>query len=464
MQATRSDDEQLLDRSKTTIADFLRDPDMSWLQHHIRQAQGVLIAPSVVRAGFIFGGAGGRAVLYTRDPNSGRWVGPAFYNVVLGSFGFQAGVDVSENVVLVTTRKGVDSLLSPSFKLGVQASVAAGPIGAGAATNIMTDFVSFSRAKGVYAGVSLGGGVVSIADDLNDAYYGRAVTPSDILIARNVHGPRNDQLAAELDRAITGRMYGYNTPPAPPSQPAANASPPNATTETASMANTSGTEAGNTMDMNSDQQTIRSAQQALNEKGFDAGAVDGIAGRHTQAAVRKFQKSKGLDQNGRLDQATLEALGVSTSTAQAENAGESNDAGASGNSHRRSNSRTIKSAQVALNDQGFDAGAVDGVWGPHTQGAVRKFQKAKDLQQTGRLDQTTLQALGVPSSVAQAGNSDESNNDQYNKQASNQGNHKSSNNQGAAMNGKAMSSTSGTSSNKMTTAQSSNKTANDSAH
>lgn len=207
-QATRSDDEALLNASQSTITNFLRDPDMDWLHRHIGQARGVLIAPNVVRAGFIFGGAGGRAVLYTRDPNTGRWVGPAFYNVALASVGFQAGVSVAENVVLVMTQNGVDSLLSPSFKLGAQASVAAGPIGAGAATNITTDFVSFSRARGIYGGVSLGGGVISIADDLNGAFYGRSVRPSDILIARNVPPPRNDRLAAELDRATASGRAG----------------------------------------------------------------------------------------------------------------------------------------------------------------------------------------------------------------------------------------------------------------
>ena len=174
---------------------------MGWLQRDIGQAKGVLIAPNIVRAGFIFGGAGGRAVLYTRDPNTGRWVGPAFYNLVVGSVGFQAGVSVSKDVTLVMTQKGVDSLLSPSVKLGVSASVAADRVGAGAATNVMIDFVAFNRSKGLYGGVNLEGGVISIADNLNQAYYGRAASPTDILIARNVQGPPNDRLAAELDRA-----------------------------------------------------------------------------------------------------------------------------------------------------------------------------------------------------------------------------------------------------------------------
>jgi len=330
-QATRSDDEQLMDQTRSTMADFLRDPDMGWLQRHIGQAKGVLVAPTVVRAGFIFGGAGGRAVLYTRDANTGRWVGPAFYNVALGSVGFQAGVSVSQNVTLVMTRKGIDSLLSPSFKLGVEASVAAGPVGAGAATDITTDFVAFSRSKGIYGGVNLEGGVVSIADNLNDAYYGQAVTPTDILIARNVHGPRNDRLAAELDRATASApsasaptasaqsgsapaTYSYNPSAVPPPTPtaAADTSP-----EPSAAPNGATGPSANS-------QTIRSAQEALNDRGFNAGAVDGVWGPHTRTAVRNFQKSENLRQTARLDQATLQALGVSSSVAQSQTAQENN--------------------------------------------------------------------------------------------------------------------------------------------
>ncbi|HUH94614.1 MAG TPA: YSC84-related protein [Casimicrobiaceae bacterium] len=315
---------------------------MGWLQRHIGEAKGVLVAPNVVRAGFIFGGAGGRAVLYTRDVSTGRWVGPAFYNVVLGSVGFQAGVSVSQNVTLVMTRKGIDSLLSPSFKLGVEASVAAGPVGAGAATNLMTDFVAFSRSKGIYGGVNLEGGVVSIADNLNGAYYGQPVTPTDILIARNVHGPRNDRLAAELDRATASApsasapaasapaasaptasaqggsaptTYSYNPSAVPPPTPTA-AAETSSPEPSAAESSATGTSANS--------RTIRSAQQALNDKGFNAGAVDGAWGPHTQAAVRRFQKSEGLRQTARLDQATLQALGVSPSVAQAQTAQENN--------------------------------------------------------------------------------------------------------------------------------------------
>ena len=148
----QSDQQQLVDDADRTLSNLLRDPNMSWLQYNFNRAKAVMIAPQVVKAGFIFGGSGGRAVTLARDPQSGKWVGPAFYTVATASFGFQAGISVSEVVTLVMTDKGLNSLLSPSVKLGGDASIAAGPVGAGAKSDVIADFISFSRARVSTAG------------------------------------------------------------------------------------------------------------------------------------------------------------------------------------------------------------------------------------------------------------------------------------------------------------------------
>jgi lipid-binding SYLF domain-containing protein len=185
----QSDQQQLVDRAQATLENFLRDPDMTWVQKNISRAKGVLIAPEVVKAGFIFGGSGGRAVLLARDP-SGKWHGPAFYTLATASVGFQAGIAASENVTLVMTEKGLNTLLATSVKLGGDASVAAGPVGAGAAGDVTTDFVSFARSKGVYGGLNLDGTVISASDEWNNAYYGKSVLPPDIVIRGNVSNPQ----------------------------------------------------------------------------------------------------------------------------------------------------------------------------------------------------------------------------------------------------------------------------------
>jgi len=201
----QSEQQAVVSASETTFAKFMRDPDMTWLQRHIGQAKGVLIAPKVVKAGWVLGGSGGRAALFARNDSTGRWNGPAFYNIGAASVGFQAGVAVSETVTLVMTEKGMNSLLATSVKLGGDASVAAGPIGAGANSDITTDFVAFSRSKGIYGGLNLEGSVISVADNWNRAYYGMAVLPPDILVRGSAHNAQADRLATELSRAASGQ-------------------------------------------------------------------------------------------------------------------------------------------------------------------------------------------------------------------------------------------------------------------
>ena len=192
--------ERLVADAQTTLSNFLRDPDQTWIQRNLGRARGVLIAPQVVRAGFIFGGSGGRAVLVARE--GGTWNGPAFYDLATASVGFQAGVDVSEVVVIVMTERGLNSLLSNSFKVGADASIAAGPVGAGAQSTVTADLVSFSRAKGVYGGLNLDGTVVHSNVGWNNAYYGGSnVTPPDILIRASSKSAKSAALLSEVTRA-----------------------------------------------------------------------------------------------------------------------------------------------------------------------------------------------------------------------------------------------------------------------
>ncbi len=183
----QSEQQKLVNAAEVTLSRFMRDPDMTWLQQNIHRAKAVMIAPEVAKAGFIFGGSGGRAVTLAHDAHSGKWGGPAFYTLATASVGFQAGISVSEVVTLVMTEKGLNSLLSPSVKLGGDASVAAGPIGAGAKSDVVADFISFSRSKGLYGGLNLDGTVIAISDEWNEAYYHKTILPPDILVRMSVH-------------------------------------------------------------------------------------------------------------------------------------------------------------------------------------------------------------------------------------------------------------------------------------
>jgi SH3 domain-containing YSC84-like protein 1 len=190
----QSDQRTLVTSAALTFSSFLSDPDMTWLRQNLGRAKAVMIAPEITKASFIVGGSGGRAVVVVRDPQSGRWVGPAFYTLATASIGLQAGIAVSEIVTLVMTEKGVNRLLSNSFRMGGDVAIAVGPIDAGARSHFVADLVSFSRAQGVYLGADLNGTVVSAASDWNDLYYDQRVQVADILTRASVHNKQANEL------------------------------------------------------------------------------------------------------------------------------------------------------------------------------------------------------------------------------------------------------------------------------
>jgi SH3 domain-containing YSC84-like protein 1 len=195
----QSDQQKLVNQANTALANFLGDSQMSWLKNNIGRAKAVLVAPSIVKAGFIFGGSGGRGVLFAHNEKSGKWLGPAFYTLATASVGFQAGVDVSESVTLVMTEKGLNSLLAPSVKVGGDVSVSAGPVGAGAKSDVTTDFVTYTRSKGVYGGLNLDGTVIAPANDWNEKFFGKKpLLPPDILLLGKVHNPGADAMARTI--------------------------------------------------------------------------------------------------------------------------------------------------------------------------------------------------------------------------------------------------------------------------
>jgi lipid-binding SYLF domain-containing protein len=184
---------QLVEKARLTFDGFHTDAEMgSSVRALVRRAKGVMIFPQVLRGAFLFGGAGGQGVFLVRNPENNTWIGPAFYALGEASVGLQAGADTSEVVLVALTDRGVTALLTDSAKLGVSASVAVGPVGAGweaATANLSADLVSYSRHQGLYAGVSIEGAGVFPQAGLNQAYYGTPVTPLQILIHREVSNP-----------------------------------------------------------------------------------------------------------------------------------------------------------------------------------------------------------------------------------------------------------------------------------
>jgi len=197
-----SDAKAIVDQAEVTLKNFLSDPDMKWFGSHLQEAKGVYIVPKLTKGAFIFGVEGGNGVVLARDEKGSAWSEPVFYETSAASFGLQAGAQTSEAIVLIMTQKGVDSLLANKLTLGADGSVAIGPKGMGADTNLQADFVTFTRAKGLYAGVSFDGASIRTRDDLNTAYFGEDVRPSDIIIAHKAKpNPHSKELHAMLKTA-----------------------------------------------------------------------------------------------------------------------------------------------------------------------------------------------------------------------------------------------------------------------
>jgi len=203
----KGDAQTTVTKANMTFNSFMSDKNFSEMRKLSRSAKGIFIAPQVLKGAFVVGASGGTGVFLVRE-EGGKWTNPAFYTIGSVSFGFQIGGQASEVILLAMTERGVTTLLQNSVKLGADVGIAAGPYGAGAqaaTANISADILAFSRSKGLYGGVSLDGAIVDVRDSLNKAYYGKPVTPTDILVKKNVSNAHANKLRASVARISGGK-------------------------------------------------------------------------------------------------------------------------------------------------------------------------------------------------------------------------------------------------------------------
>ena len=189
--------EEIVTKAEKTFKDFTSDPDMSWFRDNLKKAKGILIVPTLGKGGLIFGGYGGSGALLGHDEKKWDWTYPAFYTMGAVTFGLQIGGAADQVILVVMSKRGMDALLSTKFKLGADVSVAAGPVGKGVAGQT-ADVLAFARSKGVFGGLTVEGAVIKIRDGWNEAYYGKSVRPTDILISRSVSNPQADRLRSAV--------------------------------------------------------------------------------------------------------------------------------------------------------------------------------------------------------------------------------------------------------------------------
>lgn len=197
-----SETQQLVDKANLTASKLLNHKDFPQLKDWVKKAKGVFIVPSMLKAGFVIGAAGGSGILLARD-KSGTWSAPAFYTIGAGSFGLQIGLEDSEIMFVVMTDKGMKALINNEVKLGAKASIAVGPIGAGiegaTTLGLGRDIYAFSKGVGLYGGIALEGAWIKKRNSYNTDYYGKNASPRAILIDRKFNNPGADKLRALLD-------------------------------------------------------------------------------------------------------------------------------------------------------------------------------------------------------------------------------------------------------------------------
>jgi SH3 domain-containing YSC84-like protein 1 len=179
------------EKAAKVFREIMDTPDKGIPQDLVENAECVAVFPSVIKAGFIFGGRGGRGVASCRT--SSDWSAPAYFTLGGGSFGLQIGAQSTDFILLFMNKDGLDSLLSDEFTLGADASVAAGPVGrqAGASTDLKLNakILSYSRSKGLFAGLELKGVVIKPdKDDMRDV-YGEGVTAKEVLKENKATAP-----------------------------------------------------------------------------------------------------------------------------------------------------------------------------------------------------------------------------------------------------------------------------------
>lgn len=195
-------EQQLVDLARIAVEKLRADPNLPTFPVLLANAKAVVVVPELVKMGFFIGGEGGLGVLLVRHPESGEWSSPAFYTMAAASIGIQFGAQVSRVMFLIMTDGGLSAMMSDKLTLGADASVAAGPVGAGIEVgttfNAEIDIYSFSHTKGLFGGLSFEGAALIPDDDANEAYYGEPVTARAIVILGQVENDEADGLRAAL--------------------------------------------------------------------------------------------------------------------------------------------------------------------------------------------------------------------------------------------------------------------------
>jgi len=201
--SAREDAVERLNNAGQVLHEIMAMPDKGIPEEVLEHAKCIAVVPHMVKGGFIFGGKGGKGVATCRTANG--WSAPAFITISGGSWGLQIGVEAVDVVLIIQNDKGMQKLLSSNFQIGADASAAAGPVGrhaeAGTDWKMDTEILTYSRAKGAFAGLTLEGASLRKDSDSERAIYGRNVTTRALLLGKVAAPPAAHPFLAEIREA-----------------------------------------------------------------------------------------------------------------------------------------------------------------------------------------------------------------------------------------------------------------------
>ena len=175
-----------LNNAATVLHEIMSTPDKGIPEEVLDHAKCVAVVPHMIKGGFVFGAEDGRGVATCRTAKG--WSAPEFFAITGGSWGLQIGVEGVDLVMIIQNDKGMQRLLSSKFQLGADASAAAGPVGRHASADtdwkLNTEILTYSRAKGAFAGLTLSGASIRRDDDSMQAFYGHHVTTEAVLTGK----------------------------------------------------------------------------------------------------------------------------------------------------------------------------------------------------------------------------------------------------------------------------------------
>lgn len=211
----QQDEIERIENATAVLEEIMSAPDSAISQSFLKDAEAIAIIPNTIKAGFIFGGHRGKGIVSARN-DQGKWSQPAFLTLTGGSFGLQIGGQAIDLVLVVLNRQGLENLLQNEFKIGGDASAVIGPVGRDieATTDLYlrAEILSYSRTRGLFAGVTLKGSTVTSDRDANERFYGYPFESTELVLDEKSATPHDPATVATWRTTLARTVTAHNTP------------------------------------------------------------------------------------------------------------------------------------------------------------------------------------------------------------------------------------------------------------